>query len=342
VPPSGPIIAASPIIHQPRPPKALSAQSTLESVASELVFDTNEDVPAWMPTTQDTEYSSVYNSQPGAMQDNRYSDKRHSLDDDDDSWPLDEKGPIWTFPAAEDDDTWSDMDSAVVQADPGVANQEQATEGPPPPSSQDCPETYDSHPDRDYEGEYLGLDESESEMDVEPGLSTVSLVVCQHLDVCNVKSNHRVLPQPKAMSRSESQLSMASSSSSNLGFLGQASKLVGSVLGTSKKTKTEVKSLQRAAVAAKRVRSSLVGFISTKLTFVQQQEEMDKKTARLKEMENRRQRALQKKADEEKTRVLEMDKKLREAGERRKREREDYTDKKPLRSAADKVIVIGH
>jgi hypothetical protein len=259
VPPSAPVIAAAPIIPQSRPPTGLSAQTTLESVVSEPIFDTNEDVPAWMPTTQDTDLSSVYNSQPGATQDNRYSDKRHSVEDDDDSWPLDEKGPIWTFPAGDDDDTWSDMDSVAAQADPGVAgaNQEQAIEGPPPPSSQDFPETNDSHPDRDYEDEYLGLEESESEgMDVEPGLSTVSLVVCPNLDTCgDMNPNRCVLPQPKAMSRSESQLSMASSSSSNLGFLGQASKLVGTVLGTSKKTKTEVKSLQRAAVAAKKVRS---------------------------------------------------------------------------------------
>lgn len=46
---------------------------------------------------------------------------------------------------------------------------------------------------------------------------------------------------------------MASSSSSNTGFLGHASKLVNSVLGTSKKGKTEVKSLQLAAMAAKKV-----------------------------------------------------------------------------------------
>ena len=61
---------------------------------------------------------------------------------------------------------------------------------------------------------------------------------------------------------------MTSSSSSNLGFLGQASKLVGSVLGTSKKAKTEVKSLRRAAAAAKKVRPPLEGFISIPLTYL--------------------------------------------------------------------------
>jgi hypothetical protein len=52
----------------------------------------------------------------------------------------------------------------------------------------------------------------------------------------------------------ESQASVVSSDSSNLGLLGQAGKLVSSVLGVSKKAKTEVKSLQLAAVAAKKVR----------------------------------------------------------------------------------------
>lgn len=58
--------------------------------------------------------------------------------------------------------------------------------------------------------------------------------------------------------RSESQQSMASTASSSqqsqLGFFGQASKLVSSVLGGSKKSKPEVKSLQLAAAAAKKVR----------------------------------------------------------------------------------------
>lgn len=100
--------------------------------------------------------------------------------------------------------------------------------------------------------------------------------------------------------RSQSQMSTVSSESSQsqVGFLG-------STLGTSKKGKQpEVKKvLQMAAVAAKR-----------------QQEEADKKVARLKEMESRRQLAFQRKAEEERAKVLEEERKMKEEAERRKKE----------------------
>ena len=195
VPPSGPIMAAAPIIPLSR---ALSAQTTLESVASEPVFDTSDDKPAWMPTTQDSEYSSVYDSQPHAMPDSQYHDK-NNLEDDDDSWPLDEKGPIWTFPTADDDDTWSDMNSVAPDVEPDVAgaNQEQAVDDCLPPSSQDVAGAFKSHPDQDYEDEYLGLDESDMEdIAIEAGTSSVNLVdVCPKFDAFGVvNSNYRVPP----------------------------------------------------------------------------------------------------------------------------------------------------
>lgn len=49
-------------------------------------------------------------------------------------------------------------------------------------------------------------------------------------------------------------MASTSSSQSNVGVFGQATKFVNNFLGTSKKGKTEVKSLQLAAAAAKRVR----------------------------------------------------------------------------------------
>ncbi len=52
----------------------------------------------------------------------------------------------------------------------------------------------------------------------------------------------------------------------------------------------------------------------------------------MKDMENRRQQAMQRKAEEEKTRALEEERKFKEEAERRKREREEHTDKRPLRS----------
>ena len=54
-------------------------------------------------------------------------------------------------------------------------------------------------------------------------------------------------------------------------------------------------------------------------------------------MENRRQLAIQRKADEEAARALDEEKKIKEDAERRKREREELTDKRPLRSTVKKV-----
>lgn len=56
-------------------------------------------------------------------------------------------------------------------------------------------------------------------------------------------------------------------------------------------------------------------------------------------MEHRRQLALQRKADEEKAKALEEERRIKEDGERRKREREEHTDKRPLKGATKKVIV---
>jgi hypothetical protein len=87
---------------------ALSAQSTAVSLYSDAVFDSQNDVSAWMPDTQDTEYSvGQIQSQP--------SQKIDDLDEDD-SWPMvDEKlaaaNPSWTpfgF-TKEDSMTWSTL-----------------------------------------------------------------------------------------------------------------------------------------------------------------------------------------------------------------------------------------
>lgn len=55
-------------------------------------------------------------------------------------------------------------------------------------------------------------------------------------------------------------------------------------------------------------------------------------------MENRRQLAMQRKAEEDKARALEEEKKIREENEKRKREREENTDKRPIRAVTKKVI----
>jgi hypothetical protein len=48
-------------------------------------------------------------------------------------------------------------------------------------------------------------------------------------------------------------------------------------------------------------------------------------------MENRRQIVLQKKAEEERAKVLDEERKIREEAERRKRDRDEQTDKRPLK-----------
>lgn len=136
--------------------------------------------------------------------------------------------------------------------------------------------------------------------------------------------------------------STASSSQSQVGFFGQASRLVNSMLGGSKKSKPEpVKSLQLAAAAAKKVSPRLgwrFGAVLNCMRPGQQQEEIEKKAARLKEMENRRQLAMQRKVEEDKARALEEERKFKEETERRKREREEHTDKRPLRGVVKKVV----
>jgi hypothetical protein len=109
----------------PRPPSPkqaipLSAQSTLESVKPDSLFD--DDVPAWLPATQETEYSSRFGSQS--------QDQNANVLDEDDSWPMDEKlaaGVEWTFGVGlgkEDSMTWSTLPSQSQRADTGPMNKD--------------------------------------------------------------------------------------------------------------------------------------------------------------------------------------------------------------------------
>jgi hypothetical protein len=69
----------------------------------------------------------------------------------------------------------------------------------------------------------------------------------------------------------------------------------------------------------------------------QQQDEQDRKAARLREMEARRQAVLQKKVEEGKVKADEEERKVREVAERRKKEREENTGKRPLVRTDSKV-----
>ncbi|KAH0590744.1 hypothetical protein H2248_000870 [Termitomyces sp. 'cryptogamus'] len=272
--------------------------STMESIRSDDIFD-NTNSSAWMPETQDTDYSSRYGSQPQNCQ---------TPIDGDDSWPVDEKlatGAQWTFghTVKEDSMTWSTLPSQSQRGDTGKVHsyQDDRSQGNelgqtntlPIPSGDDIDGDLDedvTHGDSDLDDVILH------------GQSTVSFV--------------------EKAPKSGSQVSMVSSQSSqsHTRFPGQTSRLLSSTLGSSKKGNSDVKKvLQMAAAAAKK-----------------QQEESDKKAARLKEMENRRQLAVQRKAEEERTRTLEQERKVKEEGERRKREREENTDKRPTKVAVKK------
>ncbi|KAK0506217.1 hypothetical protein EDD18DRAFT_1122489 [Armillaria luteobubalina] len=280
----------------------LSAQSTMESLAPDAIFDSQSDRTSWLPSTQDTEYDNVFDSP---------FQKHIEVLDEDDSWPMDEKlaeGVEWTFGVPfdrEDSLTWSSAPTQSQKLEKLDHVSDDVPASAVPDDTCDLPMNEPEVPKpfcmeiEDY-GEHDEAAVEEEEPDIDPGKMTVTLV------------------EPE---RSQSQLSLASSASSqsHVGFLGQASKLMSSVLGTGKKPKPEVKSLQRAAAAAKK-----------------EQEERDKKTAVLKNMENRRQLVLQKKAEEEKARAVEQEKRLKEEADRRKREREEHTDKRPLKPTVKK------
>ncbi|KAF7339481.1 INCENP-ARK-bind domain-containing protein [Mycena sanguinolenta] len=303
-------------------PVPLSAQSTLESIRSDRLFDSQtsqDDAPAWMPSTQDTEYTTGFGSQ---SQCSPIHGGTADLDDDD-SWPLAERVGAWFGLNAKEDTgtTWSsqptqsqriDPDAMPQDVDAGFIAQEETglIQGDANVSHtnidrefhQPIPGSFRMDLDDDEEDNddrAAAFDQSVlGEMEIDPSKSTVSLV------------------EPRSQSQM-SQMSTASSSSSQSqsqgGFLGHASKLMNSVLGTSKKAKPEVKSLQLAAIAAKK-----------------QQEEKEKKASMLKNMEARRQAHLQRKAEEEKAKALEEERKLKEERDRLKKEREEYTGKQPL------------
>lgn len=128
-------------------------------------------------------------------------------------------------------------------------------------------------------------------------------------------------------------------SRSHIGLTGQTLKPSVNTLGTSKTGNSEVKKvLQMAAAAANKVRSDVqIQMLKLTTCLGQQQEENDKKAARLKEMENRRLLAMQRKAEEIRSRTLEQERKVKEEGERRKREREENIDKRPTKAGVKKV-----
>lgn len=232
------------------PPRGpFSAQSTQSSSFSDNVFETQGDVPVWMPRSQDTQVTSQ-----GSQPVDEVKDHPADIDDDDDSWPIDGKfGATNAFAgiaAVEDSMTWS---TAPSESQIGSQSPRQDSTG----DAMDA--AIPSHRSK------IGSDELDEDMDVDEdmkrdvldeGKPTMSLVTvskgtllrCYQRSINFLQADH---------APTKSQHSIASSSgesSQPVGFFGHATKLVSSMLGVSKKNKTELpKSIQLAAVAAKKV-----------------------------------------------------------------------------------------
>ena len=93
---------------------SLTAHSTLESVQSDQLFE-HHDAPTWMHGTQDTEYTTGYETQS--------QPQNPQVCNEDDSWSVDEKlaaGVQWTFSGSKEDSmTWSTLPSQSQRGDTG-------------------------------------------------------------------------------------------------------------------------------------------------------------------------------------------------------------------------------
>ncbi|KLO14484.1 hypothetical protein SCHPADRAFT_920673 [Schizopora paradoxa] len=281
-------------------PGPLSAQSTYvstqSSAFSESIFD--HEPSAWMPETQDTQFSD-----PGSS---HFTQSNVPMQDDDmdadESWRDDKLDAAW-MPALgmgkDDSMTWSSAPTQSVRGDTGTLERSLLQD-----------KVVASEPDPVHEEPREERDITEDNMDVEDEedddyAHQIRLVPSAAQSTASLVSSQDNQARPE---------SQASNANSQTGFLGTAARLMTSVLGGSKNRRPEpVKSLQLAAAAAKK-----------------QQEAEEKKATRLKEMEARRQQVHQKKVDEEK---LREEKKAKEDMERRKREREDLAEKRALKQS---------
>ncbi|KAJ3879898.1 hypothetical protein F5051DRAFT_293139, partial [Lentinula edodes] len=146
-------------------PPVVSAQPTLESIhsdRSEMIFD-SQDAPAWLPSTQETEYED---SQPQTY--------LNQLDEDD-SWPLDEKlpeGVHWNF-GGDSTNTWSSSEPNHTDK---LFPEHTSTQTMPlesldrQPSPGTVPGAFEMDID-DIDDEFTAAD-----LSIDPGKPTVSLV----------------------------------------------------------------------------------------------------------------------------------------------------------------------
>ncbi|KAI0094875.1 hypothetical protein BDY19DRAFT_1080697 [Irpex rosettiformis] len=325
--------SATPVLLDSKP---LSAESSKGSIFTDNIFDKPGAARGWMPVLQDTQDTDFSTNPTQPQQDDM---------DDDDSWHIDEKfraNETWTpYGFVNNDktgDTWSTLPTGSTsrhgETEPTHGFAEALRK-----AAQEPNENYVVHAEDDdripgafdfdpkFAKAQLGITEEDLEdlqevdMDLDDDIDQVDLDDI----VAAGKTTISLVQKPSEPPRSQSQMflnSTSTSSSQGNGFLGQASRFMSSMLSTSKpKAKNEpVKSIIRAAAIAKK-----------------QQEEADKKASRMKEMENRRQQAMQRKADEEKARADEEEKRIKEENERRKREREEHTGKLPIPKAMKKT-----
>ena len=114
----------------------------------------------------------------------------------------------------------------------------------------------------------------------------------------------------------------------SVSFIGQATKFVSGMfgVGSSGNKKDVEKATSKNVLSTSTSKKVIVRTSRTSRDIehlLQYQEEQEKKAARLKEMEARRQAVMAKKAEEERQRVEEEERKTREEAERRRKERED-------------------
>jgi hypothetical protein len=176
------------------------AQSTQSSSVPDNVFDTQDDVHAWMPRSQDTQITSQ-----GSQPVDEVKDHPADIDDDDDSWPIDSKfGATNAFAgiaAVEDSMTWS---TAPSESQIGSQSPRQDSTG--------------DAVDAAIPGQRsrIGSDESDEDMDVdkdmkrdvlEEGIPTASLVTVSKGSLLRcyqrLSNSYRpAMPQQKASSLS--------------------------------------------------------------------------------------------------------------------------------------------
>jgi hypothetical protein len=163
----------------------VSAQSSAASIRSDIVFDHNNTRPAWMPTTQETEYSIAidYETQDQDM-------RGVTEMEDDDSWhdgdKVGELNHIWTALACaptekEDEMTWSTIPTQTHTSSTESQNNNKELHGSPVPATADIAKT--AYMDviidderKDNITDDMEIDADLEDVELEPGQMTVSLV----------------------------------------------------------------------------------------------------------------------------------------------------------------------